>query len=754
MVNINYIWLFGENNTITANNNSYYLWKYAVNMKDDVEKFLVLEKNESNKKAYSKLSSHEKKFVLWKNSYKHYDKFFVADLFFVTYSFKDILPDKFLWRDMRMQLKKPFIHLQTGFNGIKVLDEVGASYNNNILRFLIYNKEMIPTLKQENLFKDYQLLYTPYQPKFGELIRKNEEYETEDQIFWFLTAREYFKENMDTKSFIRYIKRIVTDEELINYLKKSNLTLKLCTHLFIEDFVFDEIKKYVNNEEIQIVRQQDANMFDEIARSKSLISDFSSLFYDFAFLNKPSLIFQPDTEIFNFIRDVYYDKLELNDDIIRTPKELIEQIIDEKYKILPYFKKGIPKDIDYEYLKQDKHLKDYYKYFYNLQNNKITFIGYNFYGIGGTVNATMALAESLLKEGCFVELISLKKLDEMRHVPPAGLNFQFIQWDNSGSIREKYNRGRHRSPENYSHLENDFGRKYLHPFVGYTLDKLMKTIKTNTLVSTRESLHLFLNDCTSENVKNKVYFFHTIADVVDEVFPNLMDKLKEIQIEKAVFITDKNRMALKEKFDYDNYDSYVDLGNTLIESKMINREEITSVETKEKYCAIYLVRLSKEREKDIENMIEFAKYVKSKNIENIEIDVFGDGDYVDAFLELIEKNDLSNIIHYKLSTETPIEEIMAHDFMIDFSLNHSFGMTYIEAILNGKKVFCMENPGSQEVMEGIENSYIESYQWLCEQIDCIDKISREELQYNYDKIQEKYSQSTVAKKFLNFINEN
>ena len=754
MFNINYVWLFGENNGKTANNNSYYFWKHIVNIEDDIEKYFVLEKNEHTQKVYSTLSKHEKKFIIWKNTSKHYDKFFTADLFFVTYSFKDILPNKFLWREMGMQLKKPYIHLQPGFSGLKAIDEMGRSYNNNILRFFTYNREMIETLKKENEFKDYQLFYTPYQPKFGELIRKIEENESQTQIFWFLTAREYFRDNIDTKSFIRYIKRTVTDEKLIEYLKKNNLKLKLCTQLFFEDFVFDEIKKYVNNEEIQIVKQQDTNMFEEISKSRSLITDFSSLVYDFSFIGKPYLIFQPDTEIFNYLREVYYDKWELNDDIIRTPKELISQIINENYGFIPYFEKGVEKDIDYDYLKADKHLDDLYEYFYNLQNSKITFIGYNFYGIGGTVNATMALAESLLKEGCFVELISLKKLTEIRHVPPYGLNIQFIQWDASGSIREKYNRARHRNPEDYSHLKNDFGRKYLHPFVGYSLDKMMKTIKTNTLVSTRESLHLFLNDCTSENVKNRVYFFHTIADVVDDVFPNLMDKLKEIQIEKAVFITDKNRIALKEKFDYDNYDSYVELGNTLIESKMIGRDEITSVEKKEKYCAIYLVRVSKERKRDIENMIEFAKYVKNSNIKNIEIDVYGDGDYVDEFIDLIESNDLSGIINYKLSTETPIEEIRAHDFMIDFSLNHSFGMTYIEAILNGKKVFCMENPGSLEVMEGISNSYIESYEWLCNQINEIDQISVEELQYNYDKIQEKYSQETVANKFINFINNN
>ena len=361
------------------------------------------------------------------------------------------------------------------------------------------------------------------------------------------------------------------------------------------------------------------------------------------------------------------------------------------------------------------------------------------------------LAESLLEKGYLVELISLKRLDDFRHVPPYGLNIQYIQWDNSGSIVDRFSRFRHRSPRYYSYLDYDYDKKNLHPYVGYTLDKMMKNIKTKTLVSTRESLHLFVNESTSPFVENKVFFFHTIADVVPEVFPNLIEKLKTIQIDKAVFITNKNKVALKEKFDYDNFNSSISLGNTLIESKMIDKSQITSIQKKDKYSAIYLIRLSSEREKDIANLINFAKYVKENNKTNIEIDVFGDGNYVGEFLKLISSNQLDEIIHYKFSTETPIEEIRDHDFMIDFSLNHSFGMTYIEAILNGKKVFCMKNPGSLEVMDDIPNSYIESYEWLCDQIDNIDKITTEDLVSYYDNIQGKYSHSTLANKFLDFI---
>lgn len=747
----NYIWLFGENLAKTANNNSYYMWKHIVNIDDNIEKYLVLEKNPNTKRIYATLSKHEKKFVLWKNSFKHFRKFLDADLFFVTLTYKDVVPDKFIFKKMQMRLKKPFIHLQVGVSGLKKLDERGKSYGNNILRFLVYNKELDQALIDENEFKDYQLFYTEYQPKYGELINQIDTAKDTNQILWFLSFREYFRDDhLHVKAFSLMVERIVKDKSLIKFLKDNNFTLKICTHVLLEDNVYRELSRY-ESDLIKIVRQEDTDMGIEIAQSNLLITDYSSIVYDFSFADKDYILFQPDLDRFIEKRGFYYDHDELKSQIIRKPHELITKVIGKNYDKIDYIENALPENRDFNYLKADKHLDDLYDYFSDLQNHKITFIGYNFYGIGGTVNATMALAESLLEQGCFVEIISMKKLSKILHKPPLGLNMQYITWDGSGSIIEKFYRGTHRSEKNYSHLKYDYGRRLIHPYVGYALNKMMTNIRTNTLVSTRETLHLFVNDCTSENVQNKIYFFHTLADVIGNIFPDLFGALSDITLDKAVFITEQNRLAIKNKFDYTNYNDYINLGNTLIQSKTIAKDEIHAVERKDKYSAIYLLRVSKEREDDLNNLINFAKYVKENGIDFIEVDVFGAGDYVNEFIDILEKEDVNDIIHYKLATDQPIEEIRDHDLMIDFSLNHSFGMTYIEAILNGKKVYCMENPGSIEVMENIPNSYIESYEWLCNQIKDLDRITADELKDNYDKINEKYSQETIANKFLEFI---
>ena len=60
--------------------------------------------------------------------------------------------------------------------------------------------------------------------------------------------------------------------------------------------------------------------------------------------------------------------------------------------------------------------------------------------------------------------------------------------------RDKLNKLNHKSESNYSYLKFDYEHKTVHPYAGHYLKEFMKNAKSKTIVSTRESLHLFLND--------------------------------------------------------------------------------------------------------------------------------------------------------------------------------------------------------------------------------------------------------------------
>ena len=754
-MNSKFIWLIGENEGRTHNNNSYYYWKHIVEKDDNVEKYFVMEKNKNNKEFYKSLPNNLKKLILWRNSLKHYKMYFSSDMFFVTLSYLDVVPNKFLGKKIILKVKKTTIYLQHGITAIKQLGYTGQSYNNNMFRFCYYNPLIKNDLIKCNKFKDYQLFYAEYFPRYIELLKKEEKYNDKNQILWFMTWREYFGDNIDTKIFIKKIKQVVFSKELLKYLTEKNIVLKICVHSFFKDKflneVIDEIN-HLNSNFIKFVSQNEVDVMDELASSKLLITDYSSVGFDFAFLNKPVILFQPDLDSYLKKRKTYCSIDELNEFNITDSKDLINSILSEDYAVNDFFKKRLPKKINYNYIKQGKHIDRIYDYFYNIQNNKITFIGYNFYGVGGTVNATRALAEGLLEKGYLVELLSLKRAEKSQNMPCA-LNLNYLFFKKTKSLKEKLLRNIHNFKRNFSYLKYDYNMNLLHPYCGYQLTKLMKNIKTKTLISTRESLHLFLNDCTSPFVKNKIYFFHCLADVMDSVFPGAMEQIKKTRIPKAVFVTEQNRIAIEKKYNYNNYEKFLISGNTLESYKIIDKSQIRKIKKKKVYLGIYLVRVNRDRIDDLQNLINYGKYLKENNINNLVIDVFGGGDYVDEFLNELVDNDLYDIIRYKGVTQNVRGELNKHDVMIDFSINHSFGMTYIEAILNGKKVFCMKNPGSLEVMNNIPNSYIESYEDLTENINKLYKTTKKELVNNYEEIEKKYSRKVVTEKFIEFIND-
>ena len=187
--------------------------------------------------------------------------------------------------------------------------------------------------------------------------------------------------------------------------------------------------------------------------------------------------------------------------------------------------------------------------------------------------------------------------------------------------------------------------------------------------------------------------------------------MEKIDIGKAVFVSEENRQLYIDKFNYKNYKDYIVLGNTLESSRSVARDEIGVVEEESHsidapernyFLGMYLLRISHEREADINNLIGFAKYLKEQRVDDIVIDVYGTGDYLSEFLDKIFDNEVEDYICYCGETTNPKNQMKTHDAVVDFTLNHSFGMPYIEAILNGKMVYCTENTGSREVLENFD----------------------------------------------------
>ncbi len=753
----NFIWLFGENLGSTSNNNSFYFWKKSVLKKDDIDKYFVMSKNQNNLSVYNSLSSLEKKFVIWKNSAKHFEIYYCADLFFVSLSYKDILPDKILGKSLNFLITKPLIYLQHGTLGIKAIGYKGDAYNNNMFRFIYYNKDIKETFKEQNQFRDYQLYYGIYPPRYMELVKRHKENSKTKKegknILWFPTWREYFGKNYKTDILLMQMKKIVSNIPLADYLEETSSTFTVCLHQFFDEDKISYFKENISTDRIKFVHAKNTDVLDELARNDVLITDYSSVGFDFTTLNKPVILYQPDLETYLKGRGLYCTIDELKEVSVSKAKQLIDTIVNETYTINPFFRSRLPEKIDYDYIAEGQHIDRMYDEFAEIQRNKITFLGYNFYGIGGTVFATRSLAEALLEKNYLVQLISLKGFKKYNKMP-YGLQLTPLYVDGRRTKTEILKRLIPKLDCFYGNLNYDCSKANLWPYANYALANTLKNLKSKTLVSTRESLHLYMTEDLSEHIENKIYFFHCASSVVCDLYPEAFKRISKEKLPKVVFVTDESKKAYKADLDYDNYEKSLVLGNALEISRSVERDEIT-VETDEEkpgFNGMYLVRISPDRKSDLDNLLGFAKYLKEHNEENITINVYGNGSYLNEFLEQIYDNELEDYIQYCGETSNPKTEMDKYDAVVDFTLNHSFGMPYIEAVLNGKMLYCADNIASREVLNGIDGCIYSSYEDLVDKIHKFSEITEKQLKFNYDKICETYSRRVLAEKFIDFMN--
>lgn len=746
------VWLFGENEGNTLNNNSYFTWEQIVQYEDEIKKYFIVKKNKKNRQLVSKLPREKQKYIVWKNSLKHWNLYLKADMFWVSLSYKDVIPNKLFILNTKLGPKKPIIYMQHGTLGIKKIGYTGKSYNNNMFRFLVYNDKIIEDLKKQNEFKDYQLYKMIYHPRYKELLKISDNCTSENkkQILFFMTWREYFGDNKQTEVFINKLQKLLTNKKLQNFLKEKGYKIKVCLHQFFYDT--NKLDKLNRINGIELVTPKQVDVMHEIATSNVLITDYSSVGFDFTFLNKPVILYQPDLNTYLKYRQTYCSIEELKKYSVQDTLKLIDIIINEKFEVNDFFRSRLPKKIDYDYVRQGKHILKLYEDMKWAQLNSISFIGYNFYGRGGTVSATKALAEALLEKGYLVHLYSLKKTKNANLVLPRGLNCRSA-YANSGRKSEKLKR-LYRLKSHYSYLKYDCNRKLLIPYAGIALRKFLENTKSKTVVSTRESLHLFLNEAKSKHIKNKVYFFHTDANIVNKMYPGLMPELEKIELKKCAFVTNKNYEAYINNFDMKKIDSYAVVGNCIQSDNMVELNDIKKISKKPLYTGITMLRMSEDRRQDILKIVEYGKYLKNNKIKSIRIDVYGMGALEEEFKDLIKKQGIGRYIKYCGFTDCPSEEIIQRDFLVDFSLHQSFGMTYIEGILNGKKVFATMTNGSKEVLKDIPNSYFETFEELTNNILNLHSITVKELKENYTKICKDYSRESVADKFLKLLGEN
>ncbi|WP_371069575.1 CDP-glycerol glycerophosphotransferase family protein [Sediminibacillus sp. JSM 1682029] len=317
------IWLVGENLGEVAQDNGFAFFEYC--MRNDVQEtvYYVSKKDNKNKSNLEPYSSS----ILRYDTFKHYVMYHLTDYLIVSHGIRDVIPSLF-HRRMGKNPKK-VIYLQHGIIAMKRLNFNSKSYNSKIKKFVVSSSFERNLLINEMNFKPKQLMVTGL-ARFDSLIDKSRERKNKEIVIiptwreWLVDSRSEFL----ASDFYKHYYELLHDPSLHSILEKYNLTLKFFPHIEIqkkyrEDFVS-------SHDRVKVVNLGEENIRDLIQNSSLMITDYSSVIFDFNYLEKPIIFYQFDLNDYLRYRGSYID---LREELIGEAAYKKEEVINliEKY---------------------------------------------------------------------------------------------------------------------------------------------------------------------------------------------------------------------------------------------------------------------------------------------------------------------------------------------------------------------------------------------------------------------------------------
>ena len=348
------IWIVSENGD-DAKDNGYAFFKYLMenNKKKDV--YYVIKKDSI---YYNKLKEYPKN-ILYRNTIKH-NIYTIAATKYISSQIGSGLP----FPKIVFNLQGTFIYrfksvfLQHGITQNKVpclfpkeskVDLFCCAGNKEydfVINELGYKEESV----KKTGFCRYDVL--------------RDESKNDNKILIMFTWRKEFEnneENFLNSKYYKTIQELLNNRKLINFLENSNLDAYICLH----DNMMKYKDKFISlSKSIKIVDKTEKSIQELLRESKYLITDYSSIAFDFAYMKKPLQYFQFDYDDFrkNHLEEGYWNYDDGFGEVTYTVEEAIDELIKSYNNNFEMEEKYINK------------IKDFYIFFDN-NNSERTYKG-------------------------------------------------------------------------------------------------------------------------------------------------------------------------------------------------------------------------------------------------------------------------------------------------------------------------------------------------------------------------------------------
>lgn len=313
------IYLFSERGT-DARDNGYYMYRYFRCEHPELEAYYVIERNSVD---YEKVACYGN--IVQPRTWKHY-MLFIAAKYKISTHIMGYAPDTPFYVAFNEKHRVPGkqIFLQ---HGVIKDTLVGLYQERTNLDIFICGAEP----EYRDIYENYH--YKNNEVKYTGLARYDglHDFVTKDQILIMPTWRVYLKnlkqsDICKSEYFIQW-NELLCDERLATCLGKHKIQLVFYPHYEMQPFIdcFSSKSKWVT---IADFAHYDVQTL--LKESKLLVTDYSSVFFDFAYMKKPCLYFQFDEKSFygNHYKKGYFDYKEMGfGEVLTEKEELVSTLI-------------------------------------------------------------------------------------------------------------------------------------------------------------------------------------------------------------------------------------------------------------------------------------------------------------------------------------------------------------------------------------------------------------------------------------------
>ena len=288
------IWLIREKRD-EARDNGYHFYKYLRENHQNISAYYVITNSSSDRHKVEKYGN-----LIKADSFKHCICFLAAKVSIGSQPY-GAYPFHFSERELFYikkicNRKQKVVFLQHGITK----DRLSAlKYDRcNIDYFVTSTRREYEFIKEYFGYPEAAVGYTGM-ARFDHL---HTSHKREDRILVMPTWRVWLSSSKKTDQsfhksdyYAAYIK-LLTDEKLIQYLRFNHYKLVFYMHYQLQSF--SELFKSIENDVIIIADKNNYDVQDLLMTSKFLITDYSSVFFDFAYMNQPLLYYQFDKQQF------------------------------------------------------------------------------------------------------------------------------------------------------------------------------------------------------------------------------------------------------------------------------------------------------------------------------------------------------------------------------------------------------------------------------------------------------------------------